>query len=506
MPTQDKFLFTPPTIDWSMLMPVVLVVCTGIVALLLDMASHRRNNHAMKVATLIGLAATGWSIVSQFGAPFGETMDGMVVRDAQALMLQLLLVGAAFLSVLFSEGYLKEKRIPFGEFYPLVAWSAAGGMIMVATNSMLMLFIGLEVLSIPFYVMVGLSRKEAKAEEAALKYFLLGSFAAAIMLYGFAFIYGATGSLRLDSIAAAWNANDMMARNLLIMGIGLSMIGLCFKGALVPFHQWTPDAYEGAPTNVTAFMASASKIAAFGAFYRVLDGAAVLSQYWFPILFWIAIATIAVGNLAALFQTDVRRILGYSSISNAGYVLVALLAHYMKPAEIGLGTTVFFLVSYTLMTVGAFAVVSLAARDGRESTRLEDLHGMWRRSPLGAGLLILFIASLIGVPPTAGFFGKFLIFGDALRADLLTLAVVVALGSAVSVYYYLQIIRATFVSDEQSRFETSKGSFGLKSACVICAVGTLGASLLIGAIDRYMQSGARVASASIGTEGAPRLP
>jgi NADH-quinone oxidoreductase subunit N len=489
-----------------MLLPVTLVVLTGIVALILDMIAHRRNNHGMKVVTLAGLAIAAASIAWQFAMPGKTLFDGMIVRDEKALMLQLLVVIACFLSVLFSEGYLKQKQIPFGEFYPLAAWSSAGGMIMVSTDSMLMLFIGLEVLSIPFYVMVGLSRKEAKAEEAALKYFLLGAFATAILLYGLAFMFGASGSLRFSDVGPSLAALDGTMRSMLVFGMGLALIGLCFKAAFVPFHQWTPDAYEGAPTNVTAFMASASKIAAFGALYRFLDGSLELSRYWFPVLFWVAILTIALGNLAAIFQKDVRRILGYSSISNAGYVLVALLAHYRVPDQVSLGTTIFFLIAYNLMTVGAFAVVSLAARNGRESTRLEDLHGMWRRNPTSAALLIVFIASLIGVPPTAGFFGKFLIFNDALRAGLMPLAVVLALGSVVSVYYYLQIVRATFVSDETSRYETAEMNFGLRMTCVVCAVGILIVNLFLGPIFKYMEGSKKdpvvATSAPLGLDGA----
>lgn len=463
-----------------MLWPVIAVVCTGILALLIEMFRPKRNNNAIVWVSLAGLGVAGWTLARQFGMPAGETFGQMVLRDQASLALQLILVLAAGLTIMFSEGYLREKRIAFGEFYALALWSISGAMIMVSTKSLLMLFIGLEILSIALYVMAGMSRKETKSEESAIKYFLLGAFASGFLLYGIAFIYGATGGLHLDLISRAWASNDQSVQALLIFGLALMLVGLGFKAAFVPFHQWTPDVYQGAPTNVTAFMAAGSKVAAIGALYRVLEATGTFQIIWFPALYWVAIATMVVGNLIALIQKDVKRVLGYSSIANAGYVLVALLAHFNNPTEVGLSTTVFYLIAYTFMTTGVFAVVSLTAKGGKEGTRFQDLYGLYKRNPLAASLLVVFVASLIGIPPLAGFYGKLLIFRDALSSGLAPLAIILAINSVVSIYYYLGIVRAAFVADEgMLHNESSKSSFGLNATCLICAAGTIGTVLFV---------------------------
>lgn len=471
-----------------MLMPALLVAGAGILALMVEMFWPRKSNSAIIFLSLLGLAVAGYYTAIQFGMPDGETFARMIVRDRLGLVLQLLLVVIAFISILFSEGYLREKRIPFGEFYPLLLWATSGGMIMIATKSLLIQFIGLEILSIALYVMAGMSRNEAKSEESAIKYFLLGAFASSFFLYGIAFVYGATGGLHLDLIKEAWVTDDPSMRNLLLFGLGLILIGLSFKSAFVPFHQWTPDVYQGAPTNVTAFMAAGSKVAAIGALFRVLDASGVMQEFWMPALFWIAILTMTIGNLVACTQRDVKRTLGYSSIANAGYLLVALLAHFKSPDKVGLQATIFYLVAYSLMTLGAFAVVSLSAKSGKEGTRFHDLAGLYKRAPVAAALLVVFVASLIGIPPTAGFFGKYFIFLDALQADLAPLAIVLAVNSAISIYYYLGIVRAAFVADDSSVRPATSGpvTLGNSLATAICAVGVLGFSFVTAPIFEFL--------------------
>lgn len=492
----------PPEIDWLMLAPIAIVMTVGVLGLIIEMFRPRRLNAAIVWTSLIGLAVAGWYAVVQIPMPDGETFAAMIARDRFSTILQLLMIGIAFITILFSEGYLREKRIAFGEFYPLVLWATAGGMVMVATKNLVMLFIGLEILSIALYVMAGMSRSETKSEESAIKYFLLGAFASSFLLYGIAFFYGATGSLHLDQVTAAWNAGDPSVQRLLLFGFGLLLMGLGFKAALVPFHQWTPDVYQGAPTNVTAFMAAGSKVAAIGALYRVLDASTSMQEFWMPALFWIAILTMTVGNLVACVQRDVKRVLAYSSIANAGYLLVALLAHFKDPERVGLQATLYYLIAYSLMTLGAFAVVSLTARDGREGTRFSDLNGLYQRAPLAAGLLVIFAASLIGVPPTAGFFGKYFIFLDALQANLVALAIVLAVNSAISIYYYLGMVRAAFVAEESKFRPTSTGRVtpGLTFATLICAVGVLGISFfsspVLGAIGEDDKPAAVVVSSA----------
>jgi NADH-quinone oxidoreductase subunit N len=475
-----------PQIDWSMIAPVVLVAMTGIIALCIEMVRPKKQNDMIVGFSLFGLLAAGVTLFYQFDTTQffeGEAFGGMVVRDRFSLALQVLLVVSAFLSILFSEGYLREKRIPFGEFYPMLLWSTVGAMVMVASRNLLMIFLGLEILSISLYVLAGMSRKEEKSEESALKYFLLGAFASGFLLYGIAFVFGATGSLHLDQVALGWRTGDPQTQTLLLFGLALLLIGLSFKSSFVPFHMWTPDVYQGAPTNVTAFMAAGAKIGAIGALWRVADSSSALQEFWLPAMYWVAILTMLVGNLIALVQKDVKRVLGYSSIAHAGYILVAILAHVKSPDKIGFDTVVYYLLSYSLMTIGAFAVVTLAARGGKEGTKFDDVRGLWHRAPIAAGALIVFMCSLIGIPPTAGFVGKLLIFQDAIKADLMPLALVLAVTSIVSVYYYLGIGRAMFVADEEGEAAREvKMNLGLTSACVLCVAGIFGAFVLMSPI------------------------
>lgn len=481
------FDFPVPKIDILACLPIIVVVATGILALIVEMARPKRNNNAIVAVSLLGLVGAGVSIAVQYGLPSLETMAGMVVCDRFALSIQLLIVVSTALSVLFSEPYLREKRIPFGEFYPLVLWSASGAMVMASSRNLLTIFVGLEVLSISLYVMAGMSRSEQKSEESALKYFLLGAFASAFFLYGVAFVYGATGSLHLSALGAIWDPNELSSRGLLMFGLGLMLIGFGFKSGFVPFHQWTPDVYQGAPTNVSAFMAAGSKIGALAALWRVLEAVGPMSELWMPALFWIAVLTMCVGNILALVQRDVKRILGYSSIAHAGYILVAILAHAKDP-RIGIGTITYYLLSYSLMTIGAFAVVSLGAKNGHEGTKLESLHGLYQRSPFAATSLIVFMASLIGVPPLAGFIGKLFIFNDALQAGLQPLAIVLAVNSVVSIYYYLGIARAALTSDGIRPTEGARLSLGTATACIFCVAGIFAAAVFCGPLTTFLGS------------------
>ncbi len=469
-----------PTIDWALLGPVGIVFTTGVVLLITEMLRPKKNNNVVVGLGLVGLLLAGISLVSQLGGPASETFDGMVLADSFGLFAQLVIVIATGLTFLFSEGYLREKRIAYAEFYCMALWSAGGGMIMVATNSLLMMFIGLEVLSIALYVLAGMARGDRRSEESALKYFLLGAFASSFMLYGIAFAYGASGSINIDAFALGMRNS---AEPYVIFSVALLLVGLGFKAALVPFHQWTPDVYQGAPTNVTAFMSVVSKVAAVGALARVLGASVDIQAVWFPALSLMAILTMTIGNVVALTQKDVKRALAYSSVAHAGYILVGLLAHFKAPDRVTLASVLIYLAAYTAMTIGAFAMVALTARAGKEGTRTQDLNGMWRKAPFAATVLFICLASLIGVPPTAGFFGKWAIFMDAMSAGLITLAIALAINSAISTYYYWQIAKAAFVDDDpliETEFAPVSG--GYKVTGLICIAAILGFIALIGPI------------------------
>ncbi len=483
----DKaFHFAVPAIEWTAILPVAIVALTGIIALIAEMFRPKNNNNLIVGISLGGLVLAAIALVLQTVQPTYQTAGDLVLRDPFGTAIQLLVLLATGLTVLFSESYLRAKRIAFGEFYPLVLWSTVGAMVMSSTSNLLVVFVGLEILSVSLYVLSGISRREEKSEESALKYFLLGAFASGFLLYGIAFVYGATGGLDLDNVRMTWAQGGPDAHTMLILGMGLMLIGLGFKTGLAPFHQWTPDVYQGAPTNVTAFMAAGSKIGAFAALWRVFDAFSGSGNYWVPVLTVIAVLTMFVGNLAALVQKDVKRILGYSSVANAGYMLIAVIAHG-KDLRLGTNTIVFFLLSYTLMTVGAFAVISLSAKNGTEGTKLEDLNGLWKRSPFAAISLVVFMASLIGLPPTAGFVGKFLIFFDALRTGLTPLAIFLAINSIISVYYYLGIARAAFVADSaEPESKPAKLPAGVTGVCAICLVGVFCTAIFYSPLVQFL--------------------
>lgn len=479
----NAFQFPIPDLDFSVLLPLIVVVLTGIIALIVEIMAPKRNNNTIVIVSLAGLVLAAISIGFGFSLPGVSTANDMVVRDPFSSGLSLVLVVVSAVTIAFSEGYLRDKRIAHGEFYPLLLWSTAGALMMVSTQNLLVMFLGLEVLSVSLYVLAGLSRAEEKSEESALKYFLLGAFASGFFLYGVAFLYGSTGSLDLNDVSTALYRRHDSSSSLLLIGFGLILIGLAFKASLVPFHLWTPDVYQGAPTNVTAFMASASKVAAIGALYRLVEAYSSVPQFWLPILTTIAILTMCYGNFVALRQKDVKRMLGYSSIANAGYILVAIIAHGIQPSAISGSTVIFYLLSYCLMTIGSFAIVTLGTKDGREGTRFEDLHGLAKREPLATFTLVFLTASLIGFPGTSGFFGKLLIIRDGWNSDLRLLVFVLAINSVVSVYYYLGMLRAAYVTgDENAERNLSPLNPGVAAACIVCAVGVVGAGLFAGPV------------------------
>ncbi|MFN7171324.1 MAG: NADH-quinone oxidoreductase subunit N [Fimbriimonadaceae bacterium] len=478
-----------PTIDWVSISPVIALVVTGMLGLLIEMIRPKKAHNAIIGVTLAGIVAAGALLVLQVPMPNMTSFGGMVLRDTFGVFAQLLVLLATFLTVLFSEQYFRDKHIPFGEFYPMLVWCAVGGLIMCSTNNLLMLFIGIEVLSISLYVLAGLSKKEQKSEESALKYFLLGAFSSAFLLFGVALTYGATGTLELETVARAWVLGDATQASLLIFGAAMLIMGLAFKVALVPFHQWTPDVYQGAPTNISAFMSAGTKIASFAALWRVLEAFAPLSEFWLPALTVIAVLSMVVGNVVACLQKDVKRVLGYSSIGHAGYILVAVIAYFQNPLGGSGQIVLYYLAVYTLATVGAFAVISLAASKGQEDTSLANLNGLYKRSPFAAVALLIFMASLTGIPPTAGFFAKLLVFMDAINSGLIMLSVVLALTSAVSVYFYMGIAYAAFKDPEPEQKSVShvgKMGIGLVTTCALCVIGIFGAILLQAPILNWM--------------------
>ena len=376
----------------------------------------------------------------------------LVVMDRYASFWKLLLYVVSGMTILLSIGYLKEERIDLAEFYGFVLLSMTGMMIMVSGADLLVIYLGIELMSISLYVMAGFKRFEAKSIESSAKYFILGAFSSGLLLYGISLIFGAAGSTRLVEIAATVDARGL-DDSLILIALMLVIVGFGFKVAAVPFHMWTPDVYQGAPTSVTAFMAVASKAASFGAFLRVmLEGFGGMKPDWSGLILGMCLLTLILGNLVAIVQTNVKRMLAYSSIAHAGYALIGLVvAGWVGTgagvSAKGVSSMMLYLAVYSFMTLGAFSMVAILRRGGCEGEELDDFTGLAKRHKGAAFLMLLFMISLAGIPPTAGFIGKFYLLMAAVNAGLTWLAVVGLIFAAVSAFYYLRIVMVMYMRE-----------------------------------------------------------
>ncbi len=463
------------------LLPLLALSTAGLLALVADLfvrgTTHEDDAPGRPLLAfwigLLGVAGTlllvAWQAANldRFG---GRTFNGMFAVDPFGLFFDAIFLIGTLLVMLLSVDYARRERFHMGEYYFLLLMATAGMMLMAQSTSLVMIFLGLELLSIAVYVLAGFERGRPRSVEAALKYFLLGAFSTGFFLYGIALIYGATGSMDLAVVAERVGAVGPAAPGggLLLAGLVLLLVGFAFKVAVVPFHMWSPDVYEGAPTSVTAFMAAGVKAGGFAAFVRVFSGAfQTYANLWLPLVALLAVATMLVGNLAAIAQSNLKRLLAYSSIAHAGYLLVALVAHN----RLGASSFLFYLLAYTFMTLGAFGVVIALGRRGEANERLEDLAGLGSRHPLLAAAMATFMFSLAGIPPTAGFVGKFYIFSAAVDAGYAWLAVVMALTSVISVYYYLRVTVAMYMWEAPAGAARPAPTTLLLAALVVAVVG-----------------------------------
>jgi NADH-quinone oxidoreductase subunit N len=426
-----------PTINYGPLLPVILVTITGLVALILDALLPRDGQTPIAWVAIAGLAIAFLVCIFLFNGK-QTAFGGTFVADNFALYFDFVLLFAAALTILLSVRFPSTETLNSGDYYALLLFGTAGMLLVAQAADLVLLFIGIETLSIALYVLAGYTRSKAVSEEAALKYFLMGAFAFGFLLYGTALLYGATGSTTYANIAGALGPNaTSTTMHLATIGMGMLLVGFGFKLAFVPFHQWTPDVYDGAPTPVTAFMSVATKVAVFAGLLRVLDSAlAPITPQWFSVLWALAVLTMIVGNLVAVVQSNIKRMLAYSSIAQAGYVLVGTIAGGTD----GQSATMFYLLVYTLMNLGAFAVVAALAQRGEEALDIRDYSGLANRQPALAALMALFMLSLAGLPLTAGFIGKLYLFVAALESGHAELVVIGVLTSAVSAFYYLRLI------------------------------------------------------------------
>ncbi|HXQ28065.1 MAG TPA: NADH-quinone oxidoreductase subunit N [Gemmatimonadales bacterium] len=485
------------------LLPELVLTVGGLALVLLVAARHRsaddlRAAGGLAFATLVlGLAATWWlwwRRATPVGAP------AMIALDDYRLAATALFLGTAALTVLLSQGYLEREGLLAPEFYPLLVFATLGMMLMAAGDDLMVIFLGLELMSICVYVLTGIDRGSAKAAEAAFKYFLIGAFASAFLLYGIALTYGASATTNLTLLGTQVRILGLGHSPMLLLGLGLLLIGFGFKVAAVPFHMWAPDVYDGAPTPVTAFMAAGVKAAAFVALVRILvEGFAGVAT-WHGILWWLAVLTMLGGNLIALAQRTVKRMLAYSSVAHAGYLLAAV----ATGTPLGSAAVLFYLLAYVLATLAVFALLAAKGRHGEQDVRIDDLAGLSTRHPALALALAICMLSLLGFPGTAGFMGKWYILVAATGAGQWALAAVLAIATAISAGYYLPVIMAMYMKPEPSPDTHAGMRLGTVPAAVVVAA--IVGVLVLGVVPGGALDVARTSGSSLGAPQTPILP
>jgi NADH-quinone oxidoreductase subunit N len=456
--------------DMIRILPEIILTIGGTLLMVLDPMVKRRSSSLFGTVSLLVLIAALFGTVAAY-AQAGPAFSGMLIVDGFATFFRFLVIVVGILTVLPSYRFLARQDAETGEYHALLLYSIAGQCLMAAANDLIIIFIGLEISSIASYVLAGYLRDDKRANEAALKYFLLGSFATGFFLYGVALVYGATATVNLSMARAAITGANPPSPVFVGVAAALMFVGLGFKVSASPFQMWAPDVYQGAPTPVTAFLSAGPKAAAFAIFLRIFMTAfEPIGNGWEPLVWISALLSMTIGNFAALLQTNVKRLLAYSSIAHAGYVLVALTAR----SEVGTAAAMFYLAAYALMNIGAFAVVSHLSGKGERYQNLDDFAGLGQKQPFAAAMLAIFLLSLIGVPLTGGFFGKFYIFKAALESHLVWLTVLGLLNSAVAAYYYLRILVMMYMKEpSEATLKAEPLSPGLTAALILPAIGTL---------------------------------
>jgi NADH-quinone oxidoreductase subunit N len=456
--------------DTIRFLPEIILSVAATLLMVLDPLIGKRGSKIFGHFSILALIAGIGGAIYAYGDP-GPAFANMLMVDGFATFFRILVMAVGILAILPSYGFLRRQDAETGEYHALLLFSIAGQCMMAAANDLIIIFIALEISSIASYVLAGYLRDDKRANEAALKYFLLGSFATAFFLYGAALTYGATGSVNLSAIRVSIMGANAPSPVFVGIAAALMFVGLAFKVSAAPFQMWAPDVYQGAPTPVTAFLSAGPKAAAFAIFLRIfMTALEPIGSAWEPLVWMAALLSMTIGNFAALLQSNIKRLLAYSSIAHAGYVLVALTAR----SDIGTAAAMFYLAAYAFMNIGAFAVVSHLSGKGERYTSIDDFSGLAQKQPMTAAMLTIFLLSLIGVPLTGGFFGKFYIFKAALESHLVWLTVLGLLNSAVAAYYYLRILVVMYMKEPSEAASTAEPlSLSLRAALLLPALGTL---------------------------------
>lgn len=459
------------------ILPILIVAGWASLLLLIDLFIPKIRSWATPLLGALGLIAAMISLLAQFTR---ETSGfaGMIIADGFAYVLQLLFLVLGLVAIAQAYDYLRKHRIARGEYYALLMFSLSGMMLMASAGDLIVVFVSLELLSIPLYVLAGFARPKIESEESAMKYFLLGAFASGFLVYGIALIFGVTGTTQLSGIFESLRTANAIP-SLAFLGAGMIIVGLGFKVAAVPFHMWTPDVYQGAPTSVTAFMSVGAKAGGFAALLRIFVAAfPETAATWGPLTMWIAALTMAWGNVAAIAQKNIKRMLAYSSIAHAGYIFMALPAAAVPAvAPEALRGALFYLIAYGITNLGAWGVVLALEKTEGTGLEIEDYAGLGTKSPALALAMAVFMLSLTGVPPTVGFMGKFYLFRAAIDADLFWLAIVGVITSLISAYYYLRVIVVMYM---QEGSPVSHSEILLNTTVILSALATVVFGLLPG--------------------------
>lgn len=474
--------------DMNIIMPEIIMAVIATVILIADLIIKRKESLAF--LGIIGAGVVGYTIMMD---PPGAAFSGMFISDGYSKFFKLIFMVNVILVAMISVKYIIIEKINLGEYYSLMLFSTLGMMIMASAGDLITLYVGLELMALSTYILTGFIRHNAKSNEAAIKYFLLGAFSSAFLLYGISLIYGLTGTLELKDIAVYINKNGLENNKILLLSMILFVVGFGFKIAAAPFHMWAPDAYEGAPTSITAFMSVGTKAAAFAVIGRVFMTALPAIRFeWATILIPLSLLSIAVGNIAAIAQTNIKRMLAYSAIAHAGYALLGVIAAGSE----GIVGTMTYLMIYAFMNIGAFAVIIMLRGEGIKGEDINDYEGLAKKHPVLSAFMLIFMFSLTGIPPTAGFIGKFYVFMSAINAGYVWPVVVAVVFSAISAYFYLRIVMYMYMKEPKEA-----GAIGelplLSKAPAIGIVLIIAATVLLG-IGVYPSLLLELARAAIG--------
>ncbi|MEW6599754.1 MAG: NADH-quinone oxidoreductase subunit N [Nitrospirota bacterium] len=430
-------------LDMRLLVPELTLLCVGLILMLLDLVVKKKE--LIAGVGIIGTIVALYGTYKLYGFYEPQTaFAGMFIVDGYSNFFKLIFYLNVILTICISLKYMVIEKASLGEYYALLMFSTTGMMIMASAADLIVLYLGLELMALSTYILAGFMRKQPRSNEAAIKYFFLGAFSSAFLLYGISLTYGMTGTTNIKGIAEALSTLNIMDNPITYLGLIFIIVAFSFKIALVPFHMWAPDVYEGSPTSITAFMSVGPKAAGFAVLGRVLfDAFAGMQVQWAAILVPIAVITMATGSIIALAQTNIKRMLAYSSIAHAGYMLLGIISG----THDGLTSTVNYLMIYLFMNIGAFAVVIMLRSEGFQGETLEDYMGLSKNHPLAAALMLIFMFSLAGIPPTAGFIGKFYVFMEAINAGYVSLAIIAVVFSAISAFFYLRIVMYMYMKD-----------------------------------------------------------